>query len=370
MEMQVETFDGDQAARVHMEGPIDIDAARSVWDTLDGLAERPTINRIVLDFSDVTLLDSAGIATFSVGVNRLRDLGIDVRAEHLSREHRKALDLMPSYREGVSVAPEVMGVFAGVGDVAMGLWKQFKQFYDTLTDAVFAALRMFKGQLPPKGSITRESVKLGVDALPIIALLSLLLGLILAFQSAHQLRQFGANIYVANLVSIAMVREFGPMMTGIILAGRSGSSMAAELSTMKIQEEIDALKTMGIDPDRYLVLPRLIGITIVQPMLTLMSMAIGVSGGYIIARFYLGLSTSIYWNKSFAALDMGDLGHGLGKSVIFAWIIGIIACYSGMAVRGGASAVGRATTRAVVAAIFMIIVADSFFATMVTLIWG
>src|SRR5699024_10777157 len=126
-------------------------------------------------------------------------------------------------------------------------------YYDTLTDAVFAFLGVFRGRFAPKNAITEQSVAIGVDAFGIIALLSLLLGLIMAFQSAYQLRQFGANIYVANLAVISMVREFGPMMTGIMLAGRSGSAIAAELATMTVQEEVDALKTMGIDPSRYLI---------------------------------------------------------------------------------------------------------------------
>jgi len=347
-----------------------VHSVRAIHEALEQLADDPSVERVVLDFAEVTALDSSGIAAFSVAIDNLREAGKRMVGENLTKDQRSALDLMPRAQEedddeaSVQVSP---GFFEWIGDEAFGARDELSDFYETLTDIVFSTVGCIKGKFPPSGSVTEQSVRIGVNSLPIILLLSFLLGLIMAFQSAHQLRQFGADIYVANLVTLSMVREFGPMMTAIILAGRSGSSMAAELGTMQLQEEVDALETMGIDPTRYLLLPRMIAISIVQPALTLMSMAIGIFGGFLIARLYLDLTPAIFLNKAAGAVDLGDFSHGLGKSLAFAWLVGTIACYSGMTVQEGAAGVGRATTRAVVASIFMIIVADSFITTVATL---
>mgnify|MGYP006291158831 CR=1 FL=1 len=369
MKIDVETFDGGRAARIHPSGRIDVHSVDGLYETFGELVDEPAIERVIVDFSAIEELDSSAIAAFSVGIDELREAGKQLRAENMTRDQRSALDLMPRYTGGAAgPTDDSHGWFEYVGENAYATFEEFSAFYNVLTDTVYSALGLLWGKLPPKGSVTEQAVRVGVNSLPIIGLLSFLLGLILAFQSAHQLRQFGANIYVANLVSISMVREFGPMMTGILLAGRSGSSMAAELGTMKISEEVDALNTMGIDSTRFLILPRMIAISLVQPALTLMSMFIGIFGGFIIARLYLDVSASIYINKSIEALQMGDLFHGLVKSLVFAWLIGVISCFSGMTVQKGSSGVGRATTRAVVISIFMIIVADSIFTTSATLL--
>jgi len=369
MEIQVERFDGGRAARVRPEGDVDIHTVRALYDALLELSDDRQLDRVIIDFAEVGELDSSGVAALSVGLDELRTCDMTLRGENMNREQRGALDLMPRYRgETKKGSKGSLGLFEQVGTWGYEGIETLGDFYDVLTDSVFSTVEMFRGYFPPKGSVTEQSVRIGVNSFPIVGLLSLLLGMILAFQSAYQLRQFGANIYVANLVAIAMVREFGPMMTAIILAGRSGSSIAAELGTMVLQEEVDALETMGIDPTRYLTLPRLLAITFVQPALTLMSMMIGIFGGYLIAQFYLDVGASLFANKSIAALQLTDLMRGLTKSLLFAWLIGLISCYCGMTVSKGASGVGRATTRAVVASIFMIIVADSIFTTTMTLI--
>ncbi len=367
MTIEIDTSRDGGTTRLHVSGPLTVGTTPELHESLGQLAGQTSLERVVVDFEDVTEIDTSAIATLSVAIDRLRHAGIAIRAEHLSDDQREALDLMPRDVEPAD-PPDESGFLESFGTTALQVIYDLDDFYDIVTDTVFASIEMVKGKLPPKGSVTRQSVRIGVNALPIVALLSFLLGMILAFQSAYQLRQFGANIYVANLVGIAMVREFGPMMTAIILAGRSGSSMAAELGTMQVQEEIDALKTMGIDPTRYLLLPRMIAITLMQPALTLMSNFVGIAGGYAIANLYLDLSSAIYLNKTIEAVQIGDFFHGLGKSVAFAWLIGWIACFAGMMVRGGASSVGRATTRSVVIGIFMIIVTDSVFTTIATLI--
>jgi len=204
--------------------------------------------------------------------------------------------------------------------------------------------------------------KTGVNALPIVGLISFLLGLVIAFMSSLQLQQFGANIYVASLVSVAMVSELGPIMTAIVVAGRSGSAFAAEIGTMKISEEIDALVTMGFDPTLFIVVPRIIASIIVVPLLTLFSDLFAIAGGLVVGVFMLDLTMNSYINQTLKTLTLFEVSWGLTKSVVFATLIAWIGCLRGFQTRGGADAVGNAATSAVVSSIFLIILFDSIFA--------
>ncbi|HKI48828.1 MAG TPA: MlaE family lipid ABC transporter permease subunit [Desulfobacteria bacterium] len=203
--------------------------------------------------------------------------------------------------------------------------------------------------------------KTGVDGLPIVALISFLMGLIMAFMSSVQLEQFGANIYVASLVSLSMTRELGPIMTAIIVAGRSGSAFAAEIGTMKISEEVDALFTMGFDPVGFLVIPKLIAALVMVPILTLFSDIFAIAGGLLVGVFMLDLTAGSYVSQTIATLTIFDVFWGVMKSAVFALLITWVGCLRGFQVSGGASSVGQATTSAVVSSIFLIILFDSVF---------
>ncbi len=211
--------------------------------------------------------------------------------------------------------------------------------------------------------------KTGFDALPIVGMISLLLGMILAFMSSVQLKQFGANIYVASLVAVAMVRELGPVMTAIIVAGRSGSAFAAEIGTMKVSEEVDALFTMGFDPTRFLVMPKLIAAVVMVPLLTMFADLFSISGGMLVGVFMLDLTPSAYLNETVRFLSLRDIVWSFVKSASFAMLISWISCLRGFQVRGGADSVGQATTSAVVSSLFLIILADSLFAV-IRVYWG
>lgn len=204
--------------------------------------------------------------------------------------------------------------------------------------------------------------KTGVDAVPIVGMISFLLGLIMAFVSSIQLEQFGASIYVARLVALAMVAELGPIMTAIVVAGRSGSAFAAEIGTMRISDEVDALFTMGISPALFLVVPRIVAAIIVVPVLTLFADLFAIFGGLVISVSMLDLTISTYITQTIVALNLFEFCWGLMKSVIFAALIAWIGCLRGFQVRGGASEVGNAATSAVVSGIFLIILFDSIFA--------
>jgi len=203
--------------------------------------------------------------------------------------------------------------------------------------------------------------RVGVDALPIIALIGFLLGLILAFQSAIPMRRFGAEIFVANLIGVSMIREMGPLITAIILAGRSGSAFAAELGTMKVREEIDALTTMGLEPVRFLVVPRVLAAVTMTPLLAVFANLFGLIGGAVVMRS-LGFPLVTYVNQILSALTVGDLLGGLFKSLVYGIVVAGIGCLRGLQTKTGASAVGQSATSAVVSGIVLIAIVDGGFA--------
>jgi phospholipid/cholesterol/gamma-HCH transport system permease protein len=201
----------------------------------------------------------------------------------------------------------------------------------------------------------------GVDALVVAGMVSFLTGMIMAFQAAVPLRQFGVDIFVVNLVALALLRELGPIMTAVVLAGRSGSAFAAEIGTMKVNEEIDALVTMGIDPMRFLVVPRVLAGFLVTPVLTIYANALGVAGGFLV-MMSLGFPFMALWNQLISAVGVSDVMTGIIKSLVFGVLVAGVGCLRGLQTGTGASAVGISTTRAVVSGIFLIVTVDAVFA--------
>jgi phospholipid/cholesterol/gamma-HCH transport system permease protein len=206
-----------------------------------------------------------------------------------------------------------------------------------------------------------QMMDIGIRSIPITQLVALFVGMILAMQTAYQLKQLGALMYVGSLVGVAMTRELAPLLTALMVAGRVGASITAELGTMKVSEEIDALDTMGLDPVKFLVVPRLLAILIMLPCLTIMADIIGMFGGFVMGVFTMNIDPMLYIDKTIDALVAKDIITGLIKSFFFAAIIGMVSCYQGIEVKGGAEGVGRATTKSVVVSMIAIIVADVFF---------
>jgi phospholipid/cholesterol/gamma-HCH transport system permease protein len=202
----------------------------------------------------------------------------------------------------------------------------------------------------------------GANAVPIVSLVSLLLGFIIAFESAQRLADFGAQIYVANTITIVMVREMGPLMTAILLAGRSASAFAAEIGTMKVNEELNALETLGLNPIRFLVIPRIVAGILVAPLLTFYSILMGIVGGALV-MLGLGFSLELILHQMALSVRLGDLAVGIEKSVVFGVIVSGVGCWRGLQTQQGPSAVGLSTTRAVVTSLLLIIVADACFST-------
>jgi len=232
-----------------------------------------------------------------------------------------------------------------------------------LTAEIFywSAVGLFSRAQRRAWSVVEQCLAIGVQSLPLIALLSLILGVILSLQSAIQLKTFGANIYVADLMAISMVKEMGPMMSAILVAGRSGSAIASEIATMRVSEEIEALEVMGIDPIRYVVVPKFLGITLTIPILVGFSIYLGIAGGILVGLFSLDIGPEIFFGRAAASVTVVDVVQSLIKSVFFGWVIVVISSHFGFSVSGGAEEVGRATTEAVVYSIISVIVLDALF---------
>lgn len=223
---------------------------------------------------------------------------------------------------------------------------------------------------PLRGTaVAREISKIGIQSWFIVSVSALFIGMVLAFQSAYQMKKLAAEIYIASLVSLSVVREIGPVMTALIVAGRVGSAIAAELGTMKVTEQIDALTTLAVDPVKFLVVPRFLAILVALPLLTLWADAIGILGGFIIGTMKLGVLPSLYWKMATLPLVFKDLFSGLLKSFIFGMIICIVSCFEGFRTEGGAEGVGRTTTVAVVVSFLLIIAADCICTAMFYFVW-
>lgn len=262
--------------------------------------------------------------------------------------------------------PSAVEVFlSSIGKRALPLRKDIhdasKLINDTFYWTFFSPL---KGKRVRFGASISEMVKAGYNSVPIVAVISLFVGVILALQAAYQLKRFGALIYVANLVGVSITRELGPILTAIIVSGRSGSAFAAEIGSMKSAEEVDALITMGINPVRFLVTPKLIALMVMLPCLTLLSDFIGIFGGFLLSVTALELRPANYFQQTIDALLVKDIVTGLVKAWAFGVVITIVGAYEGFKVEGGAEEVGRRTTSAVVVSIFLVILFDFFFTTL------
>lgn len=323
---------------------------------------------VTIDFSAVCYLDSAAaLALVQIG-KEMSFKGTRVKFVNLNDEvkgifsviHEGALDHQP-FKPIQQKEDFIRKVGQASSDIVSD-FRNFMTFIGELLEAFFYVIRH------PKTLRGKDVLfyiqRAGVDGLPIVALIGALIGLIIAFMSFLQLKMVGANIYVPALVSFAMVKELGPIMTAILVAGRSGSAFAAEIGTMMVNEEVDALHTMGFDPVRFLAVPKILATIIVVPILTIYADFFGIIGGMIIGITSLDLTMKTYVTQSLKTIKVFDIVTSLIKAGVFAALIAAIGCQKGFQVRSGAQDVGKFTTSSVVAAIFLIVLADSVFAIM------
>lgn len=247
-----------------------------------------------------------------------------------------------------------------VGRTTLSFLRQFKEvlalFYQTL---YWVFVGPFKKKPVSEKNFFAQTVFAGLDSLAIVFFVDFFIGIVLAMQSAYQLEQLGATIYVAALVGVSMTREIGPVLTSLVIAGRVGAAITAEIATMKVTEQVEALETLSLNPVRYLVAPRFLALLLVLPCLAVLGDLMGIFGGYVVGVFNLGLSSGLYIDTTIEFLTVKDIMTGLLKTAVFSVIISMIACHEGLSTEGGAEGVGRATTRSVVTAFILIIVADA-----------
>ncbi|MGM0452220.1 MAG: MlaE family lipid ABC transporter permease subunit [Thermodesulfobacteriota bacterium] len=358
--------------KISFSGQLVIHTAAECIKSLTATFKAHPVEEAEVDIGEVTRMDEYGAMVLSElkAVLGLNDTTF--RVVNACAHHQKMLVLMDFDRDTLcDIAPRpAENLVVHAGEATLSILNGIGFFIAFIGSITLSCLRIVGHPRSFRANDTISHMKsTGVDALPVVGLISLLLGLILAFMSSLQLEQYGATMYVASLVTMAMVSELGPIMTAIVVAGRSGSAYAAEISTMKISEEIDGLYVMGFDPNQFLVIPRLIAALIVIPLLTVFSILFSTAGGMMIGIFKLNITPDTYINQSIAAITLFELNWGLFKSAVFAVLIAVTGCLRGFQARGGAAAVGNAATSAVVTSIFLIILFDSLFA-IIRSYWG
>ncbi|MBM4284989.1 MAG: STAS domain-containing protein [Deltaproteobacteria bacterium] len=356
---------GEGEVRLTVTGRLCVHNLAAVQAELRGILPRLGAGKLIVDLAGVTYLDSAGalgLARFKEEAGR-RDLAWSYAG--VSSETQKILDLIDL--QALAAPPlkgaQKPGFVETVGEGTLDFLRDLSKVVVFVGDLVFALVySLFHPRKVRWDEVLFYMRRAGVDAFPILGLMSLLLGLVIAFMSSLQLKQLGAVAYVPPLVGVAMVYELGPLLTAILVAGRSGSAFAAEIGTMVVNEEVDAIIVMGFDPMKFLAVPKVLAAMLVIPFLTVYATILGIVGGLIIGVVLLDLTVYTYIQDTRTSLALFDVVSSLIKSVFFAAIVAGIGCQRGFMVRGGAEDVGAKTTSAVVAGLFIIIIVDAMFA--------
>lgn len=365
---QISSAKQDSTLTVYLAGEFGLKNLPSFTREIKNLLRQQKTGKIEIDFSGITYFDSAAALSLIQIQKSAATEAVDCSLINLNDETKGIFSVI--YEKALTQPPlkgkeTTNGLVRQIGEASVYIFQDAINFITFFGELLFALTYTF---FHPKSLRTKDVLfymkRAGVDGLPIVALISMLIGLILAFMSYLQLRLIGANIYVPSLVSFALVKELGPIMTAILVAGRSGSAFAAEIGTMVVNEEVDALGTMGFDPVRFLAIPKVLAAVIVVPVLTLYSDFFGIIGGLIVGVTGLDLTANTYIIQSLKTIKVFDIVTSLIKAAVFALIIAGIGCQKGFQVRAGAQDVGKYTTSAVVAAIFLIVFADSIFAIM------
>jgi phospholipid/cholesterol/gamma-HCH transport system permease protein len=323
----------------------------------------PDEGDLAIDGSAISALDTAGAWLLHRTMRALEQRGRNVRMNGLRPEFSALLQLIVSRPvTPESTAPARAGLLTNIGQQT---WRGLIGMSGMLSFIGESTLILLRSLVQPRSirwrPILHNIQTAGFEALPIVGLLTFLMGVVIAYQGADQLQRFGANIFIADLVGLSMVRELSPLLTAIIVAGRSGSAYAAQIGTMKITEEIDALRTIGVGPTELLVLPKMLALIIALPLLTLYADVTGVLGGMLMARSKLDVSFVVFLDRLGEAVSLSSFLTGIGKAPVFAAIIALVGCYQGFQVSGSADSVGRQTTVSVVQSIFLVILADALF---------
>jgi phospholipid/cholesterol/gamma-HCH transport system permease protein len=309
-------------------------------------------------------LDSAGAWLVLQLQNQIQKQGLKVERVNFSKEANKLIDMVKN-KLGESIeapSPEKPNLLARIGFNSIMQLREFQSYLAFVGQLTLEAFRLITQPLQWRWNALASAIySTGYQALPIIALLSFLIGVVLTYQMGLQLRNYGANIFIVDLLGLSVLREFAPLITAIMVAGRTGSAFTASLGMMKLNQEIDALNTLGVTPAELLILPRVLGLFIALPLLTMWSDIFGILGGMVMSNNMLGISWYDFLHRFQQTVPLRSFIIGIGKAPIFALIIASVGCYQGMQVKNNAASLGQNTTKSVVLAIFFIIVADAAF---------
>ncbi|MBI9076703.1 MAG: MlaE family lipid ABC transporter permease subunit [Desulfatibacillum sp.] len=377
MNNQAATFrienNGDAGMCMLLQGPLDQSAYFSLAGSAREAVRKNCSGNLVIDLGEVSRVDDFGALLLADIYKAASSVKCPCTMEAAQANVREVLDLL-HFRDLVS-APALESrkpenPLTALGGALISKIYGARELIDFTGDVFLCVAIVLRHPSTMRWDDTLLSMRrVGVDAVPIVGLINFLLGFIMAFMTSVQLKQFGANIFVAPLVAIAMVRELGPIMTAIVVTGRSGSAFASEIGTMKISEEVDALSTMGFNPVVFLVMPKMLAAMVVMPILTVFACLFGILGGLVVGVAFLDLTLANYLSETINSLSMYAVRWCFFKAVVFAFLITWVGCLRGFQVRGGSAAVGQATTSAVVSGIFLIVLWDCIFA-FIQLYWS
>jgi len=323
--------------------------------------------RALFDLSEISGFDSAGAWLLCRTLQELKAGGIVAETVGLAESYGPLLKVVEAAKEGATDRPNIvrrhwLAMVERVGRATIEFFSEGKallSFYGMTVIAYFAIFRRLRSLRLV--SLVNQIEQSGLNAVPIVCLLSFLIGIVIAYVGADQLRQFGAEIFTVNLLGVIMLREIGVLMTAIMIAGRSGSAFTAQIGTMQVNEEIDAMRTLGLDPMQVLVLPRINGLLISLPILAFLANVAGLLGGAVMATVVLDVTFVQFLQQLQSVVTTNHFFVGMIKAPVFAFIIAIVGCYEGLRVSGSAESVGRMTTKSVVTSIFLVIIADAIF---------
>ncbi len=331
------------------------------WIEKNKLYTMKPAGTLKLDFSGTEIIDSAGISLIHFLNRQYKNAGQQLVISNINDEILSTLK-----RWTISPAEKSEskneGIVSSIGDKTYGFYSESLKALSILVETLYwGTFGLLKRQDFRRGILGEQMYQLGFNAIGIVFLINFLIGIVLSIQSAIQLQMFGADVFLVAMITWGMIRELGPLLTAIILAGRSGSATTAEIATMCVQEEVDALKTMGLNHIQFIVVPKFWAITLTMPVLAVISMVAGIFGGFIVSIFYVNLTPALFFSEMVKNIFVKDFIISIIKSVVFAWLIIWIGAYFGFKVRGGAEEVGKETTASVVFGIFIIIIADAAF---------
>ena len=362
----------DGTITLNSAGDWTVNSLGNIAVVLEQIAKENTQQSIQWQLSEVVRYDSAGMALFIHYYDLLISQQCSIELVGASEQHQRMYRLLRRYTPEENFATPTLTLrllqpFRDIGKSSIAFTQDLLAFIAFVGESFISFLYSLRHPSSLRaGAIVKHIEEAGLRAMPIIAMTSFLIGVVIAYQGAVQLEKFGANIFIVDMIGVSITRELAPLITAIVVAGRTGSSYTAQLGVMKITDEIDAMRTMGFEPHRFLVLPRIVALMITLPLLIFFADLIGIIGGMFISHLHLNLSYAEFFNRLQSVLEVKHVWIGILKGPFFAWLIATVGCFRGFQVSKSTDSIGRYTTISVVNAIFLVIACDAIFSVIFT----